>query len=189
MPLGPIDVFARVAQALEAIGAVYVVGGSLASSVHGLPRATNDIDIVADLSEQHIDALAGALREQFYIAPDVARQAVREGGSFNIIHYESAIKADIFVAGDDAFRHAQIRRREACREAGESMFVLTPEDTILAKLRWYRDGGEVSQRQWQDVVDVVQVQADRLDAEYLRQTAGTLGVADLLHTAMARCPQ
>ena len=92
-------------------------------------------------------------------------------------------KVDLFIAKDDPFDRAQIERRNpraVAEDLDREVYVLSAEDTILAKLRWYRMGGEQSERQWRDVVGVVKVQGDGLDFEYLRKMAAELGIEDLL---------
>lgn len=177
-----------VVEALDALGVPYALGGSLASAVHGVVRATMDADLVADLRPEHAAPLACALAGPFYIDESAIREAIRTQRSFNVIHLETLFKVDIFVAGPDPFHQAQLARSRlrSLDEASEwQIRVLSAEDTLLAKLNWYRQGGEVSERQWRDVLGVLAVQGDRLDGEYLRQMAGELGVADLLLRALA----
>jgi hypothetical protein len=185
----PVAVASLVADALTRIGVPYVVGGSFASSVHGEPRSTNDIDLVADLRQSHIAALAEALGSECYISRDAVADAVERGGGFNIIHMASAVKVDVFVAGDDALDQERLRRRTAVTFPSDPapviLFVDTAEDTILRKLEWYRRGGESSERQWRDVMGIVNAQAGRLDRSYLSEWAGRLGVSDLMDKVWA----
>ena len=113
------------------------------------------------------------------------REAIAQRHSFNLIHLDSMFKVDIFLPAGP-FGQQQLRRRTAERLDSESdsrLWVLSPEDVILAKLEWFRQGGEVSERQWRDVVGVVKAQP-ALDEAYLREWAGVLGVADLLRRAL-----
>lgn len=176
------------ADALEACGIEYLVGGSLASSISGEPRSTLDVDIVATLTERDVEPLLAALGDEFHADVDSLRRAVRQKSSANLIHLGSSIKVDLFVAGGSALDEEQMRRRQrvdVTTEPVRSLFVYTPEDILLQKLRWYRLGGEVSDRQWRDVLGILLVQEGALDAEYLRRGAGVLGVSDLLAKALA----
>ena len=177
-----------VVNALDALGVPYALGGSLASAVHGVVRATMDADLVADLRPEHATPLTRALAGAFYADEDAIRQAIHARGSFNVIHLETLFKIDVFVAGPDPFHQAQLARSRlhSLDEASAwQIRVLSAEDTLLAKLNWYRLGGEVSDRQWRDVLGVLAVQAGRLESEYLSRMAEELGVADLLTRALA----
>jgi hypothetical protein len=184
----PVTVASHVADVLTRIGVSYVIGGSFASSVHGEPRSTNAIDMVADLRQGDIDAFIDAIGDECYISRDAVAEAIREGGAFNVIHMPTAVKVDIFVAGPDTFDRERLKRRIPVSFSSDpnavTLFVDTAEDTILRKLEWYRRGGEVSERQWRDVVGVVNAQSSRLDHVYLREWAARLGVSDLTERAL-----
>lgn len=138
---------------LERLDIPYAVGGSLASSLHGVMRSTLDVDILADMQPEHIQPLVEALSQEFYADDEMMRDALEHQSSFNLIHYETAFKVDIFIRKSGPFDQMQLyRRREAiiATDPEESIYVTSPEDTILAKLDWYRMGGEVSDRQWRD---------------------------------------
>ena len=184
----PIGVARLVADFLTRIGVSYVIGGSFASSVHGEPRSTNDVELVADLDEGDIDPFLDAARSECYLSREAIVEAVHSGGSFNLIHIPTAVKVDIFVAGSDALDRARLQRRTpVVFPSGASSFALfvdTAEDTILRKLEWYRRGGEASERQWRDVTGIIRVQSSRLDRAYLREWAAQLAVSDLLERAL-----
>jgi hypothetical protein len=176
-----------VTQTLEQLGILYAVGGSLASSLHGVMRSTLDVDIVADLQLEHVQPLVDALSKEFYADAETMRDAIEHHRSFNLIHYESAFKVDIFVRKLRAFDHMQLERREIsiiATDPERNIYVVSPEDIILAKLEWYRLGGEVSDTQWRDVLGVLKVRAGELDLDYLQQWAGELHVGDLLERAI-----
>lgn len=183
----PIGVAGLVAAHLARIGVLYVIGGSFASSVHGEPRSTNDIDMVVDLRAVDIDAFIDAMSSEWYVSRDAVVEAVRAGGTFNVIHMPTAVKVDIFVAGLDAFDRARLQRRVPVAFSSGAkpvtLFVDTAEDTILRKLEWYRRGGETSERQWRDVSGIVNAQSARLDRSHLREWAVKLGIDDLLARA------
>jgi hypothetical protein len=185
---GPYEVLALVARALEDLGVAYAVVGSFASSMRGLYRTTADVDIVADLRPEHVHPLVQALQEKFYVDEQAVRRALSRHGSFNAIHFDAVFKVDIFIPKPDDFSRQQLARRRAEKmtpDAPQEIYVATAEDTILAKLLWYRSGGEVSRVQWADVLGVVGTQGDGLDFEYLREWAGRLGVRDLLDKVLA----
>ena len=183
----PIQVTMQVVHVLEQLGIDYVIGGSLASALHGVARATMDSDIVAAIREEHIEPFVEALKSSFYVDDEMIRDAIRAYRSFNIIHLQTFFKVDIFVAKEREFDRLQIARRTSymlSEEQNQSAFVASAEDTILAKLEWYRMGGEVSDRQWKDILGVIKVQADSLDMDYLWRGANLLKVSDLLEKAM-----
>jgi hypothetical protein len=185
----PIRVALAVAAMLEQVGVPYVAVGSLASSVHGAPRSTDDVDFVVDLAPTQGERLVAVLAGAYYVSPEAVREATaaRSGGAFNAIHLATSVKVDLFVAGDDPFeaeRLAQRRRVSIASDPPAELFVDTPEHTILRKLEWYRRGGETSERQWRDVLGVLQAQGGRLDRRALSGWAERLGVTDLLERAL-----
>ena len=176
-----------VTQTLESLNIPYAVGGSLASSLHGVMRSTLDVDIVADMRLDHISPLVETLSKEFYADDEMMRDAIQRQSSFNLIHYETAFKVDIFIQKSRAFDHMQLERRRLsviATDPEQSVFVTSPEDTILAKLEWYRMGGEVSDRQWRDILGVMKTRAGDLDLDYLRKWARELKVTDLLEGAI-----
>jgi len=181
----PVRIALDVGAQLDMLGVAWVIGGSIASSVHGEPRATQDVDIVVDLRVRHVKPLVKALGRDYYVDADAVRDAVKTTGSFNAIHFASAIKADFFVAGEDEFEAARLASRQRVEMPGGVLYVDTAEHTMLRKLEWYRRGGEVSERQWRDVQAIARIQGDRLDRERLHRWAARLGVADLLERIIA----
>ena len=177
-----------VAEAFAALGVTYYIGGSVASSAHGVARASLDADVVATLEPQHVDPLIGLLEDSYYLPAARLRQAVTDRSSFNLIHLATMFKIDVFVSKGRPFdREAATRARaEALDEAAESprFPVASAEDTVLAKLEWFRRGGETSERQWWDIIGILRVSA-HADREYLQRWAASLGVADLLERALA----
>jgi hypothetical protein len=172
-----------VTQTLEQLGITYAVGGSLASSVHGVMRSTLDVDIVADMRLEHIQPLVAALSKDFYADDEMMRDAIEHKSSFNLVHYETAFKVDIFIRKSRAFDQMQLERRRTsviAIDPEQSVYVTSPEDTILAKLEWYRMGSEVSDRQWRDILGVLKTRAGELDLDYMRKWAKELKVDDLL---------
>lgn len=181
----PIAIALLVTRQFDVLGIVHTIGGSVASSFAGEPRSTVDIDIVAAITEVQIPALVSALSADFYVDDAALRRAVRERSSTNLIHHDSQLKVDLFIAGNTPLDDQQLERRQAVDIGpGRTLYVHPPEDILLQKLRWYRKGGEVSDRQWRDVIAIVRVQGERLDRGYLVSSAPVLGVADLLTRAL-----
>lgn len=185
-----IELFAAVravVRALDQLGVDYFVGGSIASGIHGEPRQTVDADIVAALAGRQAAPLVELLRPQFYADLPSILAATENQSSFNLIHLETMVKVDIFVTWRTDFGRVQLSRR--VRRALDTpepveFYVATPEDTVLAKLQWYRAGGETSDRQWRDVLGVLKVQAEALDRAYLRDWAARLSLANVLRRAL-----
>jgi len=185
----PIEVALRVAHVLESCGVRYLVGGSLASSISGEPRSTLDVDLVVALTEADIAGIVAALGSEFHVDAEALRRAVRGKSSANLIHLASSIKVDVFVVGGSPVDEEQMNRRQRLKVATDPdrhLYFYTPEDILLQKLRWYRMGNEISDRQWRDILGIVLVQGDGLDVEYLRRGAQSLDVSDLLERALAQ---
>lgn len=186
MTVGPIALALELAVLFDALGVPYVTGGSVASSLVGEPRATMDLDLAVDLALEQIDPLVTALGSGWYVSRDAALDAVRRHSSFNLIHLETMQKVDLFVLGDGLLDRRQLDRRrrvQVAEEPSQALWIGSSEDQVLRKLAWYRLGGEVSQRQWADVVAILRVQADRLDADDLLTAARALSLDGLLQRA------
>ena len=182
-----IQVMLLVTDVLERLGISYAVGGSLSSSVHGVMRSTLDVDIIADLRMEHIQSFVAALSPVFYADDEMIRDAITHHNSFNLIHYETAFKVDIFIPKERTFDRLQLERRIASvvsEDPEHSVYVTSPEDIILSKLEWYSMGGEVSDRQWRDILGVGKTKSDQLDLGYLRRGAIDLAVENLLERAL-----
>ena len=178
----------EVIQAFDAIGIEYAIGGSVASTVHGIPRLTMDVDIIADMREEHIEALVTSLQDEFYADGDMMREAIRNRSSFNVIHLPTMIKADIFLLPPTPFAASEWSRRQRKRIGtaanSPAAYVASAEDMILQKLSWYRLTGERSDRQWGDVQGMLKVQGTALDFAYLAHWAAELALTDLLQTSL-----
>jgi len=175
-----------VIQAFEKLSIPYYIGGSIASSVYGMARATLDIDIIADLKVNHIAHLNQILENQFYIDEDMIADAIRTNSSFNLIHLETMIKIDVFMHKDEPYPVEALQRirKDTLEElANVEIYFSSPEDIIIAKLQWYKIGGFVSERQWLDVIGVIKVQGDLLDKKYLKRWSQKLELSSLMQKA------
>jgi len=174
---------------LDRLGVAYYVGGSIASSVHGIPRSTLDVDVVADLATKHVAPLVDALKAAYYIDSRMMFDAIARHSCFNLIHLATSFKVDVFVLKYRRFDRMALGRIEKRRIDADSsspdLFLASPEDIVLAKLEWYRLGNEISERQWTDVLGVLKVQDTRIDRAYLEKWGAELGIADLLEKAWA----
>jgi hypothetical protein len=181
----PLVALFQLIDAFKILGIDYVVVGSLASSVHGEYRASADLDVLTKISLGHVSSLVNSLAG-FYIDDLAASRAIAQGRSFNVIHLESIFKIDVFTAITD-FDKQQLARRQSYvieTDVPRDIWIATAEDTIVAKLRWFRLGGEVSELQWRDIKGVLGTQGTKLDAGYMRLWADRIGVADLLERAI-----
>lgn len=177
----------KLVEALESQNIPYLIGGSVASGIHGIPRSTHDVDLVVEMAAHHAEPFVQALASRFYADLRAIQEAIRTRRAFNLIYLETMVKLDVFVAKEEPFARSQMARRlrlDLVKDSGQSAYVSSPEDTILAKLAWYRAGGEVSSSQWNDVLGVMKVQGAALDREYISQWASNLGLTDLIGKAL-----
>jgi hypothetical protein len=182
----PTAIALLVTEVLDQLGVSHTIGGSLASSFAGEPRSTIDIDIVAALAETHVPAFLKAVSPSFYVDEPALRRAIRDRTAVNLLHHGTYLKVDLFIAGGTPLDFQQLNRRKRVELSdGRVLYVHPPEDILLQKLRWYRRGGEVSDRQWRDILAIIRVQGPLLDLSYLRENAPALAVEDLLQRAIA----
>ena len=184
--LTPLEQVVAVGAILDSLDIAWVLGGSLASSIVGEPRSTMDIDIAVRLPAERVVELVDAVRGEYYVDESMALDAVARHSSFNLIHSGTGMKVDLFALGDDPLDVRQLARRERIVvDAEVSIWVGAADDQVLRKLRWYRMGGEVSERQWRDVLAILKVQGPRISTEELLVAADPLGLADLVERAVA----
>lgn len=185
--IDPRRVAIAAAQALETAGVPYAIGGSMASSIHGEPRSSLDVDIVVHLQSNDVFKAFLALNVEFTVDRNAMNDAVRTRDTFSAIHREQHFKVDFFVRPDSAFAREEIRRAwrvQLLTELDSSVYVASPEDIVLQKLVWYRMTDETSDRQWRDVLGVLKLQRDAIDREYMQPWSVELGVSDLLERAL-----
>lgn len=187
MPIAdPIRVINKVAKIFQKYGINYLVGGSLASSLHGIPRATQDVDIVAEFKGKDITKIAELLSVDFFVDIEMIIKAVSRKSSFNIIEKENIFKVDIFVMGNDEISRWEMNRRVPYKinDDNESVYVCSAEDIIAHKLYWYNLGDGMSERQWNDALNVLKIQKNKLNLEYLKQVCSARGVTNILERAL-----
>lgn len=186
MILDPLELAYRIAALFETLNIPYLVGGSVASSLLGESRSTQDLDLVISISLSQAPQLIQALTEDFYISESAVIEAINLRRSFNIIHLKSMEKVDIFVIGDDGFSRSKMSRRQIYRidDSETGIYIYSSEDIILQKLSWYKLSATESQKQWRDVLGVLKVQGERLDFNYLNRWAEILKLQPLLESAL-----
>lgn len=181
-----LELLRYVIDVLERQAIAYMVVGSYASGVYGEPRLTQDIDIVVNLRAEQVGLLVGAFpSDEFYVSPDAAREAVRNGGQFNVIHPDSGYKIDFMIARRDAWGIEQLARRQrqpllSDREG----FAARPEDIILSKLLYFEEGG--SEKHLRDIAGMLRVSGPAVDRDYVEKWAGQLGVTHVWHIVLKR---
>ncbi len=177
----------RMAEILDTLTIDYLIGGSVASSILGEPRATLDVDMVADLQLEHVQPLVAVMTGEFFIDGIMVREAIERQSSFNVIHLDTMQKVDIFVLSDQPLAQVEMQRRRhlvITQNPERLAWVASAEDIILQKLIWYRLGNQISDRQWRDVLGVMKVQADQLDFTYLTHWSEILKLEDLMTLAL-----
>jgi hypothetical protein len=183
----PLEVTIKVTDVLEKLGIPYLIGGSLASTLYGLVHTTQDSVIVAEMQIGHIHPFVDALQNEFFMDEEMITDSIRTNSSFNLIHRASMFKVDIFIPRPRPFNRSQLLRAKKQTFSSEpdvSAKFSSAEDTILSKLEWYRLGGEVSERQWRDILGVLKTQSGGLDTVYLDKWSKELKVGDLLERAL-----
>jgi hypothetical protein len=181
----PLAVAWTISRALGGIGVVHTIGGSIASSFAGEPRSTSDIDVVAALEEFHVDPLVAAVSDAFDVDARGLRRAIRDRSSTSLVHHDTQLGVDLFVAGGTPLDIHQLARRQSLDVGGGRVLPIhPPEDILLQKLRWYQMGGRSADRQWRDIQGIIRVQGPRLDRAYLLEHAPALGVEALLPVAL-----
>ena len=175
-----------VAQAFDDLGVAYAVVGSVAGLSHGHGRNTTDVDVLAELRVEHVDAIVRVLEGAYYADAPSMKDAIRHQSSFNLFHFETGIKVDVFVSKRTPYDVQVTSRREmeSMSDGAPVFWVQTAEDLVLSKLRWFRMTNETSDRQWSDILAVLKVNCFYIDIAYLERWAKELRVDDLLVRAL-----
>lgn len=183
----PILVTILVTKVFEELNIPYLIGGSMASTIYGMVQMTQDADIFAQMKLNQVQPFFAALKTEFYLDDELIADSVVNNSSFNLIHRQTMFKVDVFIPREGPYQRSQYSRAQKqiiYTQPKVSAYFASPEDTILAKLDWFRKGNEVSDRQWRDVLGVLTIRHGDLDINYLRKWAPELNVSDLLETAL-----
>jgi hypothetical protein len=170
---------------------LYYIGGSIASSAYGTARSTLDVDLITNLLPLHVKPLTKKLKDEYYIDSQMITNAIETKSSFNLLHLKSMLKIDVFILKDRTYSYKEFERKIKDKleedEKTISIYLCSPEDIILNKLEWYKLGGEMSERQWSDILGVIKVQNEKLDIEYLKRWSKQLQIFDLLLKSFSEC--
>ena len=182
----PYSLVVELGAVFDGVGAPYYLGGGLASTLLGQWRTTHDIDVVVALAEREVPQLLAALGTAWEVDDEALLEAVRLRDSMNFFHVAPFMIVDLYVAKDEPFQQSVMGRRlRSQAPGGGELWISSQEDLILQKLRWYRLGGQTSERQWRDVQGVMLAWWEKLDRAYLGRWARELLIADLLQDALA----
>ncbi len=177
-----------VRESFERLGVSYAVGGSVAGIAHGYTRFTMDIDVIAELQREHVTTFVADLeRANFYVDELMILDAIKWKRSFNVFNENTGVKIDVFISKGRAWDREMLARQEMGylgNDPEPAFAVESAEDYVLSKLSWYREGGETSDRQWNDILSVLKVQSFGIDLDYLHKWAPEIGIADLLERAL-----
>ena len=181
-----IDLLRHVSRALDALSVEYMVVGSLASMAYGEPRLTRDIDIVAILRSNQVDAFCEVFPDSdYYVSREAAHDAVRRRSQFNVIHSASGNKIDLIIARDDAWGRMQLaRRRKVILALGLTVFTAAPEDIILGKMIYYQEGQH--EKHLRDITAMLRISSAEIDREYIRDWSNRLGLNDVWQAVLSR---
>ncbi len=170
----------KVINALNSIGCEYMVTGSIASSFYGEPRATHDIDLVISMKKKMTDKLVELFpAPDFYLDKDSILQAIDGKSMFNLIDISSGQKVDFWILTEEPFDESRFSRAIFQDFYGDKIRVSSPEDTILAKLKWAKMMGG-SEKQYTDALRIYEIRSKNLDLGYLKLWANKLDVEKLL---------
>jgi hypothetical protein len=181
-----LDALAAFLVILDDLKIVYALGGSMASSVYGKVRFTEDADITVEPFPAAVDMLIQRLTPAFYVSRDAVIGALTRRSSFNVIYIATVFKIDVFVRNETPFQKQLLlhRRQVSIPGLSRTVWAVSPEDILLLKLDWYNQAGRVSEKQWNDILGLIEMQKDRLNLMELRRWASELGTSQLLEKAL-----
>lgn len=171
---------------LEQCNIPYMLTGSFASNLHGVPRTTFDADLVIEVDQKSLDKFVQHFGSEFYVSLHAAREAVAGRSMFNVVHLETGFKVDFIVKKARSFSEEEFSRREKANYLGQSRWFATPEDVILVKLEWSKLGD--SERQFMDALNIAKVQGAKLDRAYLEKWAKEIDVQEQLERLFQELP-
>ncbi len=184
----PLAVTIQVTRVFERLNIPYLISGSLASTLHGMVRTTQDSDVIAQMRLEHVQPFVESLQNEFFMDKEMIAEAVQHNLSFNLIHRDTMFKVDVFIPQPRSFHQSQLARAQKLTfslvDSEVSANFSSAEDLILSKLEWYRMGDEDSERQWRDILGVLKIRSGELDLDYLHEWAKDLKVSDLLERAL-----
>ena len=171
------DIFRRIIQVLNRAAIPYMLTGSFASSYHGIPRATQDIDLVIAPTAGQLRKLVTLLPEtEYYVSEDAALDALTRESQFNVIDFATGWKIDLIIRKSRAFSRVEFERRSAVELFGLQLFLVSAEDILVAKMEWAKAGQ--SPRQLEDCANIVRVRWNELDRVYIERWVAELGLED-----------
>jgi hypothetical protein len=173
------ELLERLVRLLDAAGVPFMIAGSFASAAHGLPRATQDLDMVIDPpSPEALDALVRSLsQDEYYVDAEAARDALRFRSMFNVVDHASGWKIDFIIRKNRAFSREEFGRRTRFVLLDVLVYVASPEDTIVAKLEWSKQS-DGSERQRRDIAGILATVDRDLDRAYIERWVRDLDLTD-----------
>jgi len=172
------EVLLIVIEKLEAEKIDYMLTGSFASNLHGVPRTTFDADIIISANLKKLKKFIEEVKNDFYVESEMLEEAFLHRSIFNIIHYKTGFKIDFIIKKQGAYYEKEFERRKIYKLSGKKCYFTSPEDVILTKLIWAKESQ--SEKQFQDALGVLKVQKENLDYEYLAEMAKVLNITDML---------
>jgi hypothetical protein len=180
------DVLVQILELFEKHQISYMIAGSFASNIHGTPRTTYDADVVIDTNKESLNAFIAEIEESFYVSEEAALEALARQGMFNIIHLETGFKIDFIFKKSRDYSREEFKRRNQYTFSDNKFWFASPEDVILTKLEWCKQGQ--SERQFEDALNVAKVQKDSLDLEYIKKWAKEINIIDLVNELIEKIP-
>ena len=171
------EVFLSVIKTLNQLNLPYIITGAYASSIHGEPRATHDIDLQIYLTPKDINDIYNAFQENFYVSKEGIEDALKYRTMFNLIHLESQIKIDFWIPKQSEYDQERLKRRQEITISGIKTFVISPEDSILTKLDWHKK--TELEKHFADALGIMRIQGDRLDFDYITSWVEKLSIEEL----------